>query len=128
MDENRDLAASKENADRLLLKLETYVGISATVIFLGAVYAAALINMPLYLKILTALFGVAFLVWGVGLALKAEQTAGFYECPRCGERYVPTYKAVFWAPHIGTTRKMRCPYCGERAWHKKFVGEKEVTK
>ena len=124
MDENRDLAALKEKADRLLLKLETFVGISATVIFLGAIYAAALIEMPIYLKVLTALSGVGFLVWGVALALKAEQTAGRYECAVCGKRYVPSYKAVFRAPHIGTTRRMRCPYCGEKSWHKKILGEK----
>lgn len=57
------------------------------------------------------------------LGLKIEHDAGYYECPNCGERYVPTMKAVVMAPHIGRNRKMKCPYCGEKGYHKKVVSK-----
>lgn len=48
-----------------------------------------------------------------------EHDAGYYECPNCKMRYIPTRKAVLLAPHYGTTRKMECPYCGKKGYHKK---------
>ena len=45
------------------------------------------------------------------------------ECPNCGERYVPTFKAVFLAPHMGRTRQMKCPHCGNKGWHKKVLSK-----
>ncbi len=57
------------------------------------------------------------------IGLHIEHKAGYYECPNCGERYVPTYNAVLWAPHIGTARKMRCPHCNQRGYHKKVISK-----
>ncbi len=120
----REEKGSKEKSDKLLLKAENYIGSSATVCFLGAIYAAALIDMPVWAKALVAALGGVMFIWGVYLALKAEQTAGYYECSKCGARYVPTFKAVFFAPHMGRTRYMRCPECGEKSWSKKVLEEK----
>ena len=40
-----------------------------------------------------------------------------------GERYVPTMKAVVMAPHMGTSRKMVCPHCGKKGYHKKVISK-----
>ncbi len=53
--------------------------------------------------------------------IKIEQTAGYYECNKCGHRYVPTFKNVFLARHIGRKRYMRCPSCNKRTWQKKVL-------
>lgn len=53
-------------------------------------------------------------------SIKLEHDAGYYECPNCGKRYVPTMKAVVLASHKMRDRKMKCPYCNQRAYHKKF--------
>ena len=50
-----------------------------------------------------------------------EQKAGYYECSECHHKYVPTYKNVLLAPHIGRTRKMKCPKCGKKSWQKKVL-------
>lgn len=42
-------------------------------------------------------------------------------CPVCKKRYVPTMKAVVMALHSGTSRKMKCPYCGNKSYHKKVL-------
>ena len=43
------------------------------------------------------------------LAVKIEQKIGYYECKNCKHRYVPTYREVLLAMHIGTTRRLKCP-------------------
>ena len=62
---------------------------------------------------------MAFQTARVAVAVKLEQDAGYYECPHCHARYVPALKAVVLAPHRGRSRKMKCPYCGEKGYHKK---------
>lgn len=54
-------------------------------------------------------------------ALKMELEAGYYECKRCHHRHIPTYMQVLWAPHIATTRYLKCPECGKRSWSKKVM-------
>jgi DNA-directed RNA polymerase subunit RPC12/RpoP len=60
---------------------------------------------------------------GFFFALKIEQIAGYYACGECGHRYVPTFKAVNLAPHMGRTRRMKCPKCGKKSWQKKVIGK-----
>lgn len=65
--------------------------------------------------------GVVIVIIGVVIGLRIEHDAGYYECPECKKRYVPTMKAVVMAPHYGITRKVRCPYCNVKGYHKKVL-------
>ncbi len=55
------------------------------------------------------------------IALKLETEAGFYECKNCHHKFVPAYKDVLWAMHMGTTRHLKCPHCQKKAWCKKVL-------
>ena len=55
------------------------------------------------------------------ISLKLEVNAGYYECRNCHHRFVPGYRDVLWAMHIGTTRHLKCPECGKRSWCKKVL-------
>ena len=77
---------------------------------------------------------VFWLLFGIGLvqfiictlfALRIEQVAGYYECQKCGHRYVPSYMSVNMAMHMGRTRYMKCPHCGKRSWQKKVLSKEE---
>ena len=50
-----------------------------------------------------------------------QNTTGYYECPNCHNRYVPTFWQTNLAPHIGRTRYMKCPECGKRSYQKKVL-------
>ena len=64
----------------------------------------------------------AFVIIIAFYALKLEMDAGYYECKNCHHRYVPTsYLKVMFAPHIITTRYMKCPKCGKYSWSKKVL-------
>ena len=54
-------------------------------------------------------------------ALKLEVDAGYYECNKCHHKYVPTYSQALWAPHMSTTRYLKCPKCNKRSWAKKVM-------
>ena len=49
---------------------------------------------------------------------------GSYECGECGHIHEPSNETVFWALHMGTSRKLTCPECGETSWQK-YVEVKE---
>ena len=66
----------------------------------------------------TALFIVAAFI-----ALKFELDAGYYECKKCHHKYIPSYFSVLWAPHMSTTRYLKCPKCGKRSWSKKGMSK-----
>ena len=55
------------------------------------------------------------------IALKLEVDAGYYECKNCHHKYVPTYMQVLLAPHISTTRYLKCPNCKKRTYSKKVM-------
>ena len=90
---------------------------------LALVMVASLVQMEEWLRITLILIGFLPLLIATPFMLKIEQTAGYYECAKCGHRYVPTYKSVFIAAHVNRTRHMRCPKCGKKSWQKKVLSK-----
>ena len=112
-----------EKADKNLLRIEIYMGAIVVPVFTIMVIAGSFAaesgnifwGLTLIITAMIAIFAFAF------VGLKIEHDAGYYECPNCGERYVPSMSAVVWAAHYGRSRKMRCPHCGEKGYHKKVL-------
>ena len=84
-----------------------------------------MMEKPLWTFFLPAGIGMAQFIVFAFFALKIEQVAGYYECKKCGHRYVPSYKAVNMAMHLGRTRYMKCPKCGKWSWQKKTINEEK---
>ena len=118
-----DMIKQKEQADKRLLSIEVFIGITATIVLFTLVFVAAFIQMETWLKISLVAFGFILFLAGCFYALRIEQVAGYYECKHCKHRYVPTYKAVNMAMHMGRTRYMRCPECGKKSWQKKMLSK-----
>ena len=113
----------KEQADKRLLSVEVFIGITATVVLFALVLLASFVQMSNGLRISLMVLGFILFFAGCFYALRIEQVAGYYACKECGHRYVPTYKAVNFAPHMGRTRYMRCPQCGKKSWQKKVLNK-----
>ena len=105
-----ELVRQKQQADKRLLAAEVVIGITA-----------AFVQMETWLRITLVVLGFALFLAGCFYALRFEQTAGFYWCKECGNKYVPTYKATTMAPHMGRTRYMKCPQCGKKSWQTKVL-------
>ena len=118
-----EMVRQKENADKRLLSMEVFIGVLVTGVFLSLVLVASFVPMENWLKALLILVGLVILMIGAFYALKIEQAAGYYECAKCGHRHVPQYSSVFFAMHMGRTRYMSCPKCGERSWQKKVLSK-----
>ncbi len=121
-----EMVKQKEQADKSLLTLEIVLGVVSTVFMLAMIAVGAVfVNMGMDIWVFWLLFGAGFAQFIVCMmfALKIEQVAGYYVCEKCGHKYVPTYLTVFFAPHMGRTRYMKCPKCGEKSWQKKVISK-----
>ena len=118
-----DMIKQKEQSDKRLLSAEVFIGLTATLILFALVFIAAFVQMETWLKAFLIVLGFIQFLAGCFYALRLEQVAGYYECRKCGHKYIPSYKAVAMAPHMGRTRKMRCPECGQKSWQKKLVSK-----
>ena len=118
-----EMIKQKELADKRLLSVEVFIGITATIVLFALVFVAAFIQMETWLKISLIVFGFILFLAGCFYALRIEQVAGYYECKHCKHRYVPTYKAVNMAMHMGRTRYMCCPQCEKKSWQKKVLNK-----
>ena len=118
-----EMVKEKEEADKRLLTLEIVICVLSSIILFSLIFVASFVQMEEWLRILLIIIGfVSFLV-GATYALKIEQVAGYYECAKCHHKYVPTFKSVFFAMHIGRTRFMKCPKCNKISWNKKVISK-----
>ena len=119
-----EVIKQKEEADKRLLALEWVVGIlSVVVLLVPCIIAAYAENLADWQRILIVVSGFIPCMVGFAYAIKIEQIAGYYQCKCCGHRYVPTAKAMWSSMHMGRTRYMKCPKCGEKSWQKKVISK-----
>ncbi len=116
-----EMVSIKEQRDKELLKLEIFIGILVTINMFVLIFVAFFIDMQDWLRIILIIIGIIPFVIGLCYAIRIEQIAGYYECSNCHHKYVPTYKSVLFSSHINRTRKMKCPKCNKKTWHKKIL-------
>ena len=118
-----EMIKQKEQSDQRLLAIEWVVGILSCIVLFVPIFIGALLPMEDWQRIILVFSGFIPAVGGFCFAVRIEQIAGYYECKECGYRYVPTYKAVNLAMHMGRTRYMRCPKCNKKSWQKKKLSK-----
>ena len=116
-----EMIKQKEQADKRLLTIEIVMGIVCLLPLLAAVCLVSVIPLEERMETIIVLASLIPLLIAAPFAIKIEQKAGYYECQKCGHRYIPRYSSVFWAMHVNRTRYMRCPKCNETSWHKKVL-------
>ena len=119
-----DMVKQKEESDKRLLRMEILMGIVSILPLLISTVIVLIVPLEEWLGSVIVGTSVIPLLIATPFALKIEQTAGYYECGKCGNRYVPEYKSVFIAGHIGRTRYMKCPKCNKRSWQKKVISKR----
>lgn len=118
-----EMAREKEKSDKRLLTIEIVMGFVSIGIMLGLCIFAAYAPMEEWLRIVLIIIGFIPVLVLTPFMLRIEQTAGYYECKKCGNRYVPKYGSVFMSMHAGRTRYMKCPECHKRSWQKKVISK-----
>lgn len=102
---------------------ENVIGIGSTITFIILIFMSVYLIKDQSIKILIFLLALLFLITGVSIALKIETEEGYYECQKCHHKYIPSYRQVYFAMHLGRTRYMKCPHCQKRSWQKKIYSK-----
>jgi transcriptional regulator with XRE-family HTH domain len=118
-----EMVKEKERADKNLLSLEILVGAVSLIFMFALIVVASLAPIEEWLRVTLILIGFAPVLIATPFMLKIEQTAGYYECAKCGHKHIPSYKSVFFSMHMGRTRYMRCPECHQKSWQKKRISK-----
>ncbi len=116
-----ELTRQEELNNRKLLALENVIGYTCSISFLVFIFAASFAVTISIWRIVMIMIGSIIFVIGMYHSIKLEHDVGYYECPNCKKRYVPSMRAVIMAPHKGKDRKMKCPYCAKKEYHKKVL-------
>lgn len=83
------------------------------------ILVAGLFEMALWLRIIFIAVAGFLIVSGLIVSIILDRDAGVFECPHCGERFVPTAKAYVFSLHGITWRRLRCPKCHKKGFCKK---------
>lgn len=113
----------KEKRDKELLILEIFIGVIVSIIMFLCIMIASFVQMKDWIRIVLIVFGIIPFAIGISYAIRIEQIAGYYECSNCNYKYIPTYKSVLFSMHINRTRKIKCPNCNKKSWHKKVISK-----
>jgi DNA-directed RNA polymerase subunit RPC12/RpoP len=118
-----EMVKQKEETDKRLLKIEIVLGVIAILPLIASIIIANVIPMEEWQSGLLVGLSLIPLLIAAPFAIRIEQKAGYYECPKCGHKHVPRYVNVFLAMHVNRTRYMRCPNCGKKSWQKKIISK-----
>lgn len=126
-EENMVSFIREKEENKKKMQLTFLVGGIATVSFLTLILVVSMYAEVISLPVKLVLIGIACIIFGVGIyvAMEGERTVGYYKCKHCGDVFVPTFAIYMMAPHMLTTRKMKCPYCGKKSWCKKVLTKEE---
>ena len=130
LDEKRYYNKAEENIMDLLkekaeAKRKIIMGVIVVLITLLAgltlIIISCLLEMEVWLRVLLIVIGGFVVGAGIGVACVLDRDAGVYECPNCGERFMPSMPAYIFGAHTITKRRLKCPKCGARRYCKKHL-------
>lgn len=116
-----ELAKQDELKNKKLMASMWTILITSALFYVGILLIAVnTLEEGILLGTIICVSTMIFVIAGF-IALKFELDAGYYECKKCHHKHVPSYFNILWAPHMSTTRYLKCPKCGKRSWSKKVM-------
>ena len=116
-----ELAKSIEQKNKIIwTNMWIIMGVSIIALLAGISAVAFFVPEGVWQLVAILAITVVFLI-PCFYALKLEVSVGHYKCKNCGGEIVPTYTQALNAMHMGTTRYLKCPHCGQRTWCKKVI-------
>lgn len=118
-----EMAKTEEDKNKKLLFSMYAFGLMCLVFYLLIIFIAGLFIPEGPIQLVVILVSSAIFFVAAFVAVKLEVEAGYYECKKCKHKFIPEYKKALFAAHMGTTRHLRCPKCGEKSWCKKVMSK-----
>ena len=116
-----DMAKELEKKDKTIWTTMWVIMIVSIAALLASIFVAAFLIPEGPWQLVMILGATVVFLIPCFYALKLEVSVGAYKCKNCGHEFVPTYKEVLNAMHMGTTRYLKCPHCNQRTWCKKVL-------
>ena len=116
-----DMAKELEKKDKTIWTTMWVIMIVSIAALLASIFVAAFLIPEGPWQLVMILGATVVFLIPCFYALKLEVSVGAYKCKNCGHEFVPTYKEVLNAMHMGTTRYLKCPNCNQRTWCKKVL-------
>lgn len=116
-----ELAKQDELKNKKLMTSMWTLLITSSIFYISIILLAInTLEKGLLLGVIISIATILFVIAGF-IALKFEVDAGYYECKNCNHKFVPTFMQALNAPHMSTTRFLKCPNCHKRTWSKKVM-------
>ena len=113
-----EMAALNERTNKMLIHTEyILIALMVFIVIAGALVSSYLVSES-WLR--AVIMGICFLLIFViaPFCWRIETKTGYYQCGKCGHKYIPSYKASIWSPHMVLNKYMKCPECGKRRLQK----------
>ena len=104
---------------------EVILGVTFLLVTIGLILVAGLLEMATYLRVIIIVSAIVLLIVGLVGLVVLDCHIGYFECPECHERFVPSIKDYLFGMHTPTKRHLKCPKCGKRSWCSKRMSSKE---
>ena len=115
-----DLMKKRRDAKKRLT-LSVIVAVITILAGLSLILLTGLLSAPLGLRIGSIVLAAVIIALGIGVCCALTVDAGVYECPACGNKFVPSMKDFVLGMHTVTKRRFKCPKCGKKCFCKKRV-------
>lgn len=116
-----DMAKEVEKKNKIIWANMWIIMLVSMIALLAGIFVAAYLVPEGVWQVVTILAITVIFMIPCFYALKLEISVGAYKCKNCGNEIVPTYSEALNAMHMGTTRYLKCPECGQRTWCKKVL-------
>lgn len=88
-------------------------GVITVIAVIALVLLAAYLELPAAVRIGLIVLSAVTAGFGIAGAIVLDREAGAFECPYCGERFVPNRSEYIKGAHTFTKRRLTCPSCGK---------------
>lgn len=116
-----DLKKIDEEKNKKLLLTMLVLMISSVIFYIGIILVSVTSVKDNTLLGTIIVISTVLLTLVSFFALRLEQKAGYYECRKCHNQFIPTYKEMLITGNCLTRRYLKCPKCNKRSWTKKIM-------
>ena len=102
---------NQENKKRFILAAAC-TGVTVVAVC-ALVTIASVVELPAAARVAVLALAVATGAAGIGTAAALDAQAGCYECPSCGQLFVPVLGEYVKGYHTLARRRLTCPHCGK---------------
>ncbi|MBO4600726.1 MAG: helix-turn-helix transcriptional regulator [Bacilli bacterium] len=118
-----EMAKQEELMNKKLMNNMWVITISSFIFYIALILLACITLEEGFILGVIIFTATLFLLIVVSYGFKIEVDTGYYECKKCHHKFKTTYFKALMAPHMATTRHLRCPKCNQKSWAKKVMSK-----